>query len=459
MYPIPHTVLNCHNRKDFWVKGICKIIQNGQNHTPSGGDVEGVLTLEDVDLKGRTVLYRVDVNSPLEPSTRRLLDDGRLRGVVDTLDALEPSKVVILGHQSRPGKSDFTSMSRHCERLSEILERPIKFVSDVCGDEAIEEIVKMSDGEIIFLDNVRKNEEEYGVKYSSNEDTEDTEIVARLSSVSDAFVTDAFAAAHRRSPTLTGFTNSLPCIAGTLMEKEISSLRIALRDPPSPYLAILGGAKCDDSVRVALNLISRGQVDRIAFVGVTGNLMLWINGNDIGERNRDFIRNTLGDDFEIAWEMAERIISEHPEKAFLPIDVAVESNGRRTPLSIAELPTEDPIYDVGLETLRALKPLVENAGCILWNGPASYFELPEFAFGTIEILNMCTETNAMTIIGGGHTSALVNSRGAANLVSHNSTGGGSTMSFLSGEPMPVIASLKDSYRKHSDDLGKLGLSQ
>ncbi len=98
--------------------------------------MEGVLTLEDVDLKGRTVLYRVDVNSPLEPSTGRLLDDGRLRGVVDTLDALESSKVVILGHQSRPGKSDFTSMSRHCERLSEILERPIKFVSDVCGDEA-----------------------------------------------------------------------------------------------------------------------------------------------------------------------------------------------------------------------------------------------------------------------------------------------------------------------------------
>ena len=236
------------------------------------------------------------------------------------------------------------------------------------------------------------------------------------------------------------------------------SLRTALKDPPSPYLAILGGAKCDDSVRVALNLISKGEVDRIAFVGVTGNLMLWIDGNDIGERNRGFIRNTLGDDFEIAWEMAERILSEHPEKAFLPLDVAIDSDGRRIPLSINELPTEDPIYDVGLETLRALKPLVEDAGCILWNGPASYFELPEFAFGTIEILNMCTETDAMTIIGGGHTSALVNSRGVANLVSHNSTGGGSTMSFLSGEPMPVIASLKDSYRKHIGDLGRLGLA-
>ncbi|MFL2966796.1 MAG: phosphoglycerate kinase [Candidatus Thalassarchaeaceae archaeon] len=420
--------------------------------------MEGVLTLEDVDLEGRTVLYRVDVNSPLEPSSGRLLDDGRLRGVVPTLQALELSKVVILGHQSRPGKSDFTSMSKHCERLSNILGRAIKFVPDVCGDKAIEEIEKMSDGEIIFLDNVRGNKEEYGVKYSSNKDTEDTDIVARLSAVSDVFVTDAFAAAHRRSPTLTGFTNSIPCIAGILMEKEMRSLRTALKDPPSPYLAILGGAKCDDSVRVALNLISKGEVDRIAFVGVTGNLMLWIDGNDIGERNRDFIRNTLGDDFEIAWEMAERILSEHPEKAFLPLDVAIDSDGRRIPLSINELPTEDPIYDVGLETLRALKPLVEDAGCILWNGPASYFELPEFAFGTIEILNMCTETDAMTIIGGGHTSALVNSRGVANLVSHNSTGGGSTMSFLSGEPMPVIASLKDSYRKHIGDLGRLGLA-
>ena len=101
---------------------------------------------------------------------------------------------------------------------------------------------------------------------------------------------------------------------------------------------------------------------------------------------------------------------------------------------------------------------MQNAGCILWNGPASYFELPEFAFGTIEILNMCTETNAMTIIGGGHTSALVNSRGASNLISHNSTGGGSTMSFLSGEPMPVIASLKDSSRRYDDAIGSMGLA-
>ncbi|HJM24869.1 MAG TPA: phosphoglycerate kinase, partial [Candidatus Thalassarchaeaceae archaeon] len=130
--------------------------------------MEGVLTLADVDLIGRTVLFRVDVNSPLETSSGRLLDDGRLRGIIPTLKILESSRVVIMGHQSRPGKSDFTSMKKHCERLSQILERPIKFIPDICGVEAIEEIQKMSDGDVIFLDNVRKNDEEYGVKYSSN---------------------------------------------------------------------------------------------------------------------------------------------------------------------------------------------------------------------------------------------------------------------------------------------------
>ena len=409
--------------------------------------MEGVLTLDDVDLSGRTVLYRVDVNSPLEPSTGRLLDDGRLKAIIPTLDALSSSRVVIMGHQSRPGKFDFTNMQKHCDRLSKLLGKKIRFVPDICEDVAIEAIKSLSDGEMIFLDNVRMNEEEYGTKYDSNKQTEDTSLVSRLSSVSDLLVTDAFAAAHRRSPTLTGFTNSIPCVAGTLMEKEIRNLRRALKNPPNPYLAILGGAKCDDSVRVALNLISKGQVDKIAFVGVTGNLMLWVAGNDIGDRNKEFIRTTLGRDFETAWETGKRIFSENPERIFLPIDVAVESGGSRKPLSVSDLPTEDPIYDIGLQTLASLKPLVENAGCILWNGPASYFELPDFAFGTIEILNMCTETDAMTIIGGGHTSALVNSRGVSSLVSHNSTGGGSTMSFLSGEPMPVIASLKESFRK------------
>ena len=432
-----------------------EIIQNGQNRTLSGVNVEEVLSLDDLELGGQTVLFRVDVNSPIEPSTGLLLDDGRLKAIVPTLKRLSSSKVALLAHQSRPGKSDFTSMEIHCVRLSEILGRKISFVPDVCGKEALNEIERMSDGDIIFLENVRGLDEEYGVKYDNNEQTESTQIVTRLSSVVDIYVTDAFAAAHRRSPSLTGFTNLIPCVAGSLMEKEIISLRIALNDPPRPYLAILGGAKCDDSFTVAKNLLTKGQVDTIAFVGLTGNLMLWASGHDIGERNKNFIKSILGKDFERTWELGIEISNRSPKKIFLPKDLAVEDNGTRRPISLRDLPTENPIYDVGIETLRELKPLVQESNCILWNGPASYFEIPEFAFGTIEILNMCTEAEALTIIGGGHTSALVNSRGVSDKVTHNSTGGGSTMCFLSGEPMPVIASLKESFSRFHDKLGDM----
>lgn len=418
-----------------------------------------VLSLDHVRLQGHTILYRVDVNSPLDPSTGKLLDDGRLRAILPTLWEMDRSKVVILAHQSRPGKSDFTNTREHCRRLEEIMGKSITFVPDVCGEIAIGAIESMADGEIVFLDNVRGVDEEYGgKKYTSNKETENTEIASTLSSLADVYVSDAFAAAHRRSPTLTGFTNSIPCVAGRLMQREIESLRIATKDPPEPYLVILGGAKCDDSLRVAMNLIARGKLERVAFVGVVGNLMLWASGVDIGGRNSDFIRESMGKEFGSTWEIAEKLILDHSDLIVLPSDVAVEKDGVRHPLSLSELPTNYPIYDVGMQTLMNLRPLVDSAECILWNGPASYFELPEFAFGTIEILNMCVEAPGMTIIGGGHTSALVNQRGVASQVYHNSTGGGATISFLSGESMPVIASLKNSRKRFENELVRLGLS-
>ena len=420
--------------------------------------MEGVLSLSDVNLDGLTVLYRVDVNSPIEPSSGELLDDGRLRAIIPTIEKLSKTKLVILGHQSRPGKSDFTDMSSHSKRLQSIIGREVKFVSDICGEFAIQSIENLLDGEILFLDNVRMNEEEYGKKYKSNEDTENTNIIDSLVEIADVYVTDAFAASHRRSPTLTGFASRIPNICGLLMEKEIDGLRIALHNPPQPYLSILGGAKADDSLRVAKNLIKKGFIDTVAFVGVAGNMMLWASGHDIGEVNKNFIRENLGDEFENTWNYASNLISEHSDLLFLPSDLAIEEEDKRIPISLDDLPTEFPIYDIGIQTLMDLRPIIKQASCILWNGPASYFELPKFAFGTIEILNMCSEADGITIIGGGHTSALVNQRGASKFMTHNSTGGGSTMSFLSGERMPVIEALKKSYSIFSERLDEIGIN-
>ncbi|MDE0912751.1 MAG: phosphoglycerate kinase [Candidatus Poseidoniales archaeon] len=403
--------------------------------------MNGVLSLDDVRLSGKRVLFRVDVNSPLHPETGAFLDDSRLRGIVPTLRALSDAKVVIISHQSRPGKSDFTNMSGHAERMVRILGRPVRFIPDVCGEVALEAIRSMINGEIIFLDNVRMHPEEMALSRATPEELAKSQIVATLAPEFDAYVTDAFAAAHRNSPSLSGFAEELPCFAGRLMEREISALGLAVTDPPRPYVVILGGAKADDSLRVAINLIERDVVDTVAFVGVVGNMMLWASGIDIGEGNQDFIRNTLGDSFEETWSAARHLLTDHEKLLFLPSDVAVERDGERIPMKVEELPTEDPIYDIGLETLMRLRPLLLDANCILWNGPASYFEKPQFAFGTIEILNICTESAALTIVGGGHTSALVSSRGVSDKISHNSTGGGACLTMLSGARMPVIEAL------------------
>ena len=416
-----------------------------------------VLTLDDVRLGGKVVLYRVDVNSPLEPSSGAFLDDSRLRAIIPTLRTLQNSKVIIIGHQSRPGKIDFTNMEQHADRISRLMGKKVNFVPDICGEEAIQAINDLKVGEILFLDNIRMHDEENSMKKSSLEQTSQSEIVRKLSSVIDVYVTDAFAASHRNSPSLTGVFDSVPCIAGHLMSKEIHNLQIAVNDPPRPYIAILGGTKCDDSLRVAKNLIDKEIIDTIPVVGVVGNMMLWASGIDIGEVNKSFIRNALQDDFEDTWKMAKFLYDNHKEFFLLPSDIAVEVEGNRVAMNISELPTKYPIYDIGISTLQEIRPLMINAGCILWNGPASYFELPGFAFGTIEILNMCTESSAVTIVGGGHTSSLVSNRGVVNLVTHNSTGGGACLTMLSGGFMPVIESLIKSNEKFRSLLPSLDL--
>jgi len=421
--------------------------------------VTGVLSLDDVSLDGKVVLLRVDVNSPMNPENMEFLDDRRFTEFLPTLDDLSSSKVVIISHQSRPGKLDFTSTEPHSKLLSRLTGRKVDFVPDVCGESAIQAIKSMEDGDVLFLNNVRMLDEENSMKKASQQELAKSEIVRKLSSVADAYVTDAFATAHRSSPSLTGFTNEIPCIAGRLMKREINALRTAVYDPPRPYVAILGGIKCDDSLRVARNLIQNDSIDRIAMVGVVGNLMLWASGHDIGEGNREFIRKSLGEAFDETWQDSQKLVSEYQSLLFLPSDLAIEDGGTRKNIGLDDLPTNFPIYDIGIDTMMRLRPLLMEANCLLWNGPASYFEKSEFAYGTVEIMNMFTEATGVTIVGGGHTSALFNQRGKADQVSHNSTGGGSVLTMLSGGVMPVFESLEASDNKFRPLLRSLGISK
>ena len=417
-----------------------------------------VLTLADAGFAGKRVLLRVDVNSPLHPETKAFLDDSRLRGILPTLQRLASSRVIILAHQSRPGKIDFTNMYAHSDLLSRLLGRSITFVPDVCGEIAQEAIRNMAPGDMLFLNNVRGHEDEMGMKKATFEQLHESEIVQNLAPLVDAYVNDAFAASHRNSPSLSGFSKALPCFAGELMAKEVKALKMATESPPKPYTAVLGGVKCDDTLEIALNLCERGVADTIVFVGAVGNLMLWAAGHNIGEGNEAFLRKELGDVFDSTMAMAHTLLDMHKERLLLPIDVAAEIDGKRVDLSLEDLPPSGPLFDIGLSTCMKIREHIIDAGCVLWNGPAGLFEKDPFAFGTIEILNQCCESNGFVIVGGGHTSTLVNEKKVVDLVDHNSTGGGACLNMLAGRRMPVIEALEASAEHFGDRLDELNLA-
>ena len=402
-----------------------------------------VLTLDDVNLDGRTVIVRVDINSPLDPVSNVFLDDIRLRRIIPTLNRLSKSKVVLITHQSRPGKKDFTSTLGHARELGRILGRPVKFVDDIHGEKALSAIGKMEDGDLIMLNNVRMDEQEVNLKGDFNVQSEAL-LVQNLAGIADVFVNDAFACAHRNSASIVGFTHLLPCIAGELMNHELTKLGEALEDPIRPSIAVLGGIKVDDSVTVADNMLRKGICDHLWVTGGVANLFLHLSGIELGQLNVDFLKNELGDTWNETVNVASTLLKNFPGQIIMPSDIAANVEGNRVDLSIEQLPIEAPIFDLGLTSIRALSKAIKTAGTIILNGPAGVFELPDFALGTIEMINACAETTGYVVVGGGHTATIINQRGLGDRMGHVSTGGGASLELLAGRKLPGVASLEAS---------------
>jgi len=402
-----------------------------------------VLSLDGVNLDGRTVLVRVDINCPLSPETNVFLDDTRIKMILPTLARLNKSKVVLLSHQSRPGKKDFTSTLGHSRELGRVMGKNILWVDDIHGQKALDAISQMENGDIVMLNNVRMDEEEIGLK-GDFITLGKSKLVMALSMIADAFVNDAFACAHRSTPSITGFTHHMPCIAGELMIEEIRKLEKAMEKPKRPAIAVLGGIKVDDSVGVAENMLSKGICDHVWVTGGVANLFLHLSGIQIGDINVDFLKNELGDSWDDTCRIASSLLVNFPECIIMPNDIAANIAGNRVDLTLSQLPIEAPIFDLGITSIRALSKAIKSAGTIVLNGPAGVFEMPDFALGTIEMLNACAETDGYVVVGGGHTATLVGQRGLTDKMGHVSTGGGACLELLSGKTLPAIASLEAS---------------
>ncbi|MDU9376105.1 Phosphoglycerate kinase [Methanocorpusculaceae archaeon Sp1] len=396
-------------------------------------------TLADVETRGKTVMVRVDLNSPIDPSSNTILDDKRFREHVPTIQALEESKVVVLAHQSRPGKKDFTTLEAHAERLERLLDMPVTYVDDIIGRCAKEAVRKSHPGDVILLENVRFSAEENLTM--KPEDSRYTHLVRKLSSMADIFVNDAFGTAHRSQPTITGLPFAMKTVAGLLMEKEVKNLSRVFTSAPKPVTFVLGGTKVDDSIAVAGHVLANGTADKIAIIGVVANVFYLAKGIDIGAPSTNLIK-ILGYEDEVA--KAKKILDAYGDKVVLPEFVAVKENGGRREYPVAATPADCPILDMGSESIGIFSELLCNSGTIVFNGPAGMFEERDFATGTYELLHAAAKSD-FSVCGGGHTAAVIEQLGLEPQYSHLSTGGGACIEFLTGKKLPALDALEKSW--------------
>jgi len=406
-------------------------------------------TMDDFDLKGKRVLLRLDLNSPVNTETGEITDISRFIAHLDTLRRLGESKVVILAHQSRPGKKDFTTTKKHAEILSKLLRRPVIYLDGLFETSVIEKIKQMKDGDIIFLENTRFYSEDVVLADEPISIQRKSHIVKKLAPLFDYFINDAFAAVHRPQTTLVGFSEDLPNIAGVLMDREISMLSKFIQDDSRPKMAVLAGAKVDDSLKVAKNFLDKNIVDKIITGGLVSNLFLVAKGTEIGRGNVEFLTKELGN-LEPLLNLCNEILKKYGDKIVLPDDFAVNRENKRFEISMDELPTDYSIMDIGMGTIEKYKNILKDAKAIILNGPMGVYEMDDFAIGTIEIFTAISELDCFKVAGGGHTISAIAKLDLNKKFTHVSVGGGALINFLSGEPMPVIDALKLSKKKFTE---------
>ncbi len=398
------------------------------------------LTLDDVQVKDKTVLVRVDFNSPVDPNTKKVLDDARIRAHGQTtIKELSDkgAEVVILAHQGRKGDADFIPLKQHAELLSQVLGKPVKFVDDVYGEKAKSAIKTLKNGEILVLDNVRNFATE--TKEGTPEEHAKTELVQSLAPLADLFVSDGFAVAHRAHVSITGFPAVLPSAAGRIMEKELKSLSKVLEKPEKPCIFILGGAKADDSLEISKHVLDNRIADYVLAGGVVGQVFLAAKGIDIGKPNMEFLRKQEAMDIIPG---IKQLIQEYPDKIKMPTDVAMEVNGKRQEIPVEKLPTENPIFDIGIETVEDYSRTIREAKTIVVSGPMGKYENDEFSYGTKKIFEEIANSKAFSLAGGGHTIGALEEFKLSKKISYISTAGGALIEFLMGKKLPGVAALE-----------------
>src|SRR5687768_2973063 len=389
-------------------------------------------TVRDVDVAGRRVFVRADLNVPIEDG--RITDDTRIRASLPTImHLLERGATVILAsHLGRPkGKvNDALRLKPVADRLSQLLGRPVRMTGDALGPGVQVAVDKLRPGDLLLLENLR---------FHAAEEANDAEFAASLAGLADLYVNDAFGAAHRAHASTEGITHHLPAVAGLLMEREVDALSRLLVRPPRPFHAVLGGAKVSGKLEVIEALVSRCQA--VLLGGGMANTFLAARGLELGK--------SLVEQEQLA--NAKRIFGVARRKRvrlMLPTDAVVapqiHHRARTQVVPVDAVPQDQMIVDIGLDTRKAYAEHLAKAKTIFWNGPMGVFEVPQFAEGTNAIARTLARRRSagvVTVVGGGDSVAAVEQLGLAERMTHVSTGGGASLEFLEGKTLPGVAAL------------------
>ncbi|MFX1340752.1 MAG: phosphoglycerate kinase [Promethearchaeota archaeon] len=395
---------------------------------------------KDVDLKGKKVLIRVDINSNIDVEKMEIRDSPRIRALIPELEQMKDSAIIIMAHQSRPGEKDFTDLDIHAKEIEKELGRPVKFVKDIFGELAVKAIKELKPGEILVLNNIRKWDGEMA-KYKSFSDAENTEMVKTLYPLVDYVIVDAFGAAHRAHVSIVGWPKML---AGPITAKELSALKKIMDEPDKPMAMLIGGAKAIDKFKAMEYNFENEKLDYALCAGLTAILIFEALGKDMGEVNHKIIAKDLEENKDIIVNTYNKF----KEKILLPEDLIIDENGNRKTIGIDEAGKYNTTTgDIGSKTAEKFKAIIMKCKTIVANGPPGIFEKEVFRKATNELVDAMVEAtkknNALTIIGGGEMGAAASMAGKADDVSFISTAGGAMLEILSGKDLPMIKALRE----------------
>ncbi|WP_113926856.1 phosphoglycerate kinase [Bacillus sp. P14.5] len=389
-------------------------------------------TIKDLDLKGKRVFCRVDFNVPM--SEGKVTDETRIKAALPTIQYLseQGAKVILASHLGRPKGQvvEELRLTPVAKRLSELLGKDVAKTDEAYGDSVKAQIEKMSEGDVLLLENVR---------FYPGETKNDPELAKEFAALADVYVNDAFGAAHRAHASTAGVAEHLPAAAGYLLEKELEVLGKALTTPERPFTAIIGGAKVKDKIGVIDNLLEK--VDNLIIGGGLAYTFVKAQGHEVG-------KSLLEED---KIDLAKQFMKKAEEKGvkfYMPLDVVVAddfSNDANTKVvAIDEIPSDWEALDIGPKTQEQYASVIKDSRLVIWNGPMGVFELEKFANGTKAVAQALADAaDTYSVIGGGDSAAAVEKFDLADKMSHISTGGGASLEFMEGKELPGVSALND----------------